>query len=440
MIRVPGLGPVLRASRQLLRGAARARQDPAALWRRSDRFGLRDVLSEATAGVGSRPGRLALTVLGTVLGIASVVVTVGLAQTAANRINDRFDAVAATHASAAAATRTNNNGENVPIGSLPWDSPSRAMRLNGVEAAASVSEIALPPGTEISAVSVHDPTQSRSMSPTVVAVSPELPDAVGATISQGRFFDSGHDVRGDRVAVLGADAARRLGISRVATLPSIFIGDEAYQVIGIISDTNRRSDLLTDVLIPEGAGRADFALASPKELELRIAIGGGPLIAEQLPVALAPTAPDSVTVTAPAAPGGVQSDVQGDVNVIFLALGGVALLIGGVGIANVTLLSVMERAGEIGLRRALGARRRDIAGQFVVESVIVGGLGGLIGASTGVAVVAVVSLLQHWTPILDLSVVGTASVGGAVVGLLAGLYPAWRAARLEPVAALRSGL
>jgi putative ABC transport system permease protein len=145
-------------------------------------------------------------------------------------------------------------------------------------------------------------------------------------------------------------------------------------------------------------------------------------------------------VMAPAAPGGVQSDVQGDVNVIFLALGGVALLIGGVGIANVTLLSVMERAGEIGLRRALGARRRDIAGQFVVESVIVGGLGGLIGASTGVAVVAVVSLLQHWTPILDLSVVGTASVGGAVVGLLAGLYPAWRAARLEPVAALRSGL
>ncbi|WP_240675107.1 ABC transporter permease [Cellulomonas endophytica] len=406
---------------------------------RGDRFGPRDVVGEALAGTGARPGRLLLTVLGTVLGIASVVVTLGLAQTAANRINEQFDAVAATQAVARPEQRTTWSGTQRAVGTLPWDAAERAERIAGVRAAATVSDVDLR-GATVSAVPVNDPAAPPQTGPAVVATSPGLLAAVRGELSQGRFFDAGNDRRGDRVVVLGATAAERLGISRVDRQPAVFLGERAYQVIGILGDAQRRSDLLGSVLVPEGTARADLGLVAPGEVQMLLAVGAGPVLAEQLPTALDPGAPETIDVQAPARPAGVQQDVQADVNVVFLALGAVALLIGGVGIANVTLLSVMERTGEIGLRRALGARRRDVAAQFVLESAVVGALGGVIGAALGVAVVTGVSAVQDWTPILEMRLVAAAAVAGTLVGLLAGLYPALRAARVEPVAALRGGL
>ncbi len=162
-------------------------------------------------------------------------------------------------------------------------------------------------------------------------------------------------------------------------------------------------------------------------------------MARQAPVALDPNAPEGFVVKAPTSGSALRENVQADVNAIFLALGGIALLVGGVGIANITLLSVMERVGEIGLRRALGATRRDIGAQFVVESVVVGLLGGLVGAALGVIAVVVVSVVQEWTPILDVRMAVGAALLGGVVGLLAGTYPALKAAAIEPIAALRGG-
>jgi ABC-type antimicrobial peptide transport system permease subunit len=125
-------------------------------------------------------------------------------------------------------------------------------------------------------------------------------------------------------------------------------------------------------------------------------------------------------------------------NLLFVVLGAVSLLVGAIGIANVTLVSVMERTGEIGLRRALGARRLHIAGQFVLESGTIGFVGGIIGASLGILIVVSVSAYQSWTPVLDLWLAIVAPLVGGLIGLLAGTYPASRAARLEPVEALRS--
>ncbi len=405
---------------------------------RSARFGARDLFAEASAGIGARPGRLMLTILGTVLGIASVVVTVGLAATAAGQINKQFDAVAATQAVARPATQNSYSGE-VALGTLPWDAQARALRLAGVEAAGTVSAVDVA-GANVTAVPVNDPSAARTASPLVLASSPGALDAVGGRVVTGRYFDSGHDERADRVAVLGADAARRLGVSRVDRQPSIFIGETAYQVIGIVDDVRRRTDLLTAVILPEGTARKDFGLASPDELHMRLALAAGPVVGPQLPMALAPTAPETIDVAVPPSTSGLRDSVAADVDTIFLALGAVALLIGGVGIANVTLLSVMERTGEIGLRRALGATRRVIGAQFMLESVVIGLLGGLVGAALGVAVVVVVSATQGWTPILDLRVVAAAAAAGGVIGLLAGLYPALKAAAVEPVDALRTGL
>lgn len=406
---------------------------------RADRFGPRDLLAEATAGIGARPGRLVLTILGTVLGIASVVVTVGLAQTAAGQINKQFDAVAATQGMAEPATSSRFGGQERALGRLPWDAAERAERLAGVEWATLVSSVDVGE-QDVRSVPVHDPSAVRTARTAVIATGPHAMDALGGRVVQGRYFDEGHDARGDQVVVLGARAAERLGVHRVDRQPSVFIGDEAYQVIGVVDDVQRRSDLLDAVIVPTGTAQAELDLAAPEELHLHLAIGSGPVVGSQLPTALDPNSPETIEVSVPRATTSVQQNVQADVNTIFLALGGVALLIGGVGIANVTLLSVLERVGEIGLRRALGATRRQIAAQFMVESVVVGLLGGLVGAALGVAVVVAVSAAQQWTPILDLGLVGLAAASGGLIGLLAGLYPSLKAASVEPISALRGGV
>ncbi|TNU73267.1 ABC transporter permease [Miniimonas arenae] len=399
----------------------------------------RDLLVEASHGIGSRPGRLVLTILGTVLGIAAVVVTLGMAQTGAGQIAKQFDAVAATQAVAQPATTQTMGGDTRARTTLPWNSPDRVLRLNGIEAAALLADVDVA-GARISAVPVVDPTAPQLAAPAVVAASSGLLDAVRGTLSTGRLFDAGHDARGDRVVVLGAGAAERLGVNRVDSQPSIFIGERAYTVIGILGDTARRRDLLDAVILPLGTARADFGLAAPGELQMRIDVGAGSLVSEQVPIALSPNTPENVEVSAPPTGGELARNVRGDINVVFLALGAVALIVGGLGIANVTLLSVMERVGEIGLRRALGATRAQVAAQFIVESVVVGLLGGLIGSALGVFVVVGVSAWQDWTPIVDLPLAFGSALLGGVIGLLAGAYPAIKAASLEPVTALRGGL
>lgn len=406
---------------------------------RADRFTLQDLLAEVGHGVGGHPGRLVMTTLGTVLGIGSLVVTIGFAQTAAGQISRQFDAVAATQAVISPNTTWSASGSEVATTRLPWDAPDRVERLNGVERAGLIAEIDLG-GARITAVPVNDPSAPESFSPGLVATSPGLLEAVRGAPTTGRYFDAGHDARGDRVAVIGARAAEKLGINRVDRQPSIFIAERPYTVIGIVDGMERRPDLLDSVIVPMGTARADLGLAAAAELHLRIEPGAGELVAHQAPIALDPNAPEEFEVQAPRRGSDLQESVQADVNVVFLVLGVIALLAGGLGIANVTLLSVAERTGEIGLRRALGARRRDIAAQFMVESVLIGLLGGVMGASLGVFAVVGVALVQQWTPIIDLWLVAGAAALGGVVGLAAGAYPARRASAVEPIAALRAGV
>jgi ABC-type antimicrobial peptide transport system permease subunit len=168
-------------------------------------------------------------------------------------------------------------------------------------------------------------------------------------------------------------------------------------------------------------------------------IGANRLIADQAPIALRPDNPRGLKVTAQPELTQVRESVSGDLDLLFLMLGAVSLLVGAIGIANVTLVSVMERTGEIGLRRALGATRRHVAMQFLVESTAMGFVGGILGASLGIVIVVAVSAFQGWTPVVDAYIPFVAPIIGGLIGLIAGSYPARRAASLEPVEALRSG-
>ena len=403
---------------------------------RADRFTFTDLLVEATSGIGARPGRLIMTILGTVLGIGSLIATIGFAQTTAGQIARQFDAVAATQVVITPATAQTGGGSTVATGRLPWDSPERVERLAGVNHAALLASVNLGDGT-VTAVPVNDPSAPAAAAPPVVAASSGLMEAIRGRVITGRSFDAGHDQRGDRVALLGARLAERLGVGRVDRQPSIFINGIAYAVIGIVDEMARRADLKDSVVIPMGAGRADFGVTAAGELQVQIVVGAGPQVAEQAAIALSPGSPENIDVSAPGGRSELGENVQADVNMVFLILGIVALLAGGLGIANVTMLGVMERVGEIGLRRALGATRRQIASQFILESVVIGLLGGLIGASLGVFAVVGVAMAQQWTPIIDPLLAGAAAVLGALVGLLAGWFPARRASRIEPVAALR---
>ena len=393
---------------------------------------LRDLLDEALAGVAARPTRLILTTLGTVLGIAALVGTVGLGQTAAGQITQRFDLAAATRV---VASPDDGGQEGEAATQLPWDAPERLKRLNGVEAAGTVSQVDVGDDLVRSVAGLDG--QKDGFKLQVMAASGGLFDAVRSVLQTGRFFDSGHDQRGDKVVVLGKNAAKRLGINRVDSQPAVFIGDQAYTVIGILDSVSGKAELLDSVIIPNGTAKTAFDLEAPDSVEIRTSVGAAQLIAKQAPVAIDPNKPSAIKIDAPPQQGGVRKGVESDLNALFLLLGAVALLVGGLGIANVTLLSVLERVSEIGLRRALGAARRHVAGQFLVESVIVGFLGGLLGTAVGVLLTIGVSLLRDWTPILDNKLTFGAPLLGAVIGLIAGTYPAWKASAIEPITALR---
>lgn len=393
-----------------------------------------DLLNEAVASILARPGRMSLTVLGTVIGLAALVATLGLSRTAGNRIVGRFDEVAATEIVVSARTAD----ASAEARAIPWDAPMRVERLDGVAAAGNLSTVDVG-SRQVSTSPISDPSRQTEFTLAVRAASPGLFSAVQGELRSGRFPDEGHSKRGDRVAVLGSAAALKLGVVSLEQLPAIRIGDHVYLVMGILDAVVRQPGLLSDVIIPEGTARRDFQLSTPELVVVQTRIGATQLISQQLPLALRPDNPRTLKVLSPAQPQRVRDRVQSDLNVLFLILSGVSLLVGAIGIANVTLVSVMERTGEIGLRRALGASRRHIALQFLLESATMGVVGGVLGASLGTLVVVGVSAYQSWTPVIDAFVPVVAPLIGGMIGLVSGAYPAIRAAGMEPVEALRAG-
>lgn len=399
------------------------------------RFSIRDLLAESTAGLLARPGRLALTALGTVLGIAALVATLGLSKTAGNQIVSTFDELTATKVTVRP-SRSNFGGGQDNASTIPWDAEQRISRINGVVSAGTKSRVDVE-GALARAVPVVDPLNPSEFQIPVQSSSPGLLGAVRGTMLLGRYFDAGHNDRADNVAILGPAAAAKLKIERIDNSPAIFIGDRPFVVMGIIDDVVREADLLNAIIIPDGTAAELYGLEAPDEVHVDTDNGAARQIGDVLSLTLNPINPDRLRTTVPPEATRTRADIEDDANALFLILGGVSLLVGALGIANVTLVSVLERRAEIGLRRSLGAAKRHIAAQFLLESTATGLLGGIIGASMGLIIVVLVAANREWTPVLDTWLAPAAAGLGAVIGLLAGTYPSLRAALIQPIAALR---
>jgi putative ABC transport system permease protein len=274
---------------------------------------------------------------------------------------------------------------------------------------------------------------------TVYAADPGALAATDPTLATGDLFGDWHQKRAEHVAVLGAAAARTLGITRVDNQPAVFVNGVPYTVTGIVADFQREPEFLLGVIIPTSTALAAYGppVDTRAQMLIETRLGAAALVAHQAPLLLRPDNPALFAVTAPPDPHTLRDSVTNDFNALFLLLAGICLVIGAVSIANTTLVAVLERTGEIGLRRSLGARAHHIAAQFLAESAALGALGGLVGTSLGVVTVVAVAAARQWTAILQPWAVFPAPLVGVAVGLAAGLYPALRAAWVEPVEALR---
>jgi putative ABC transport system permease protein len=410
------------------------------------RLSARDTAAEAVAGIVQRPGRSVLTMLGTVLGVGAFVAVLGLTATGAGQISRQFSVLEDTTVTVADNGPANDvaqPGTYPPIG-FPPDADAIAGRIRGVVAAGVWWPVALPQGTIFSASQALSGVTSQTID--LTAASPGAVKAMDLTMAAGSPLSTYENDTAQHVAMIDTTTAATLGISptRLASQPAVFVDGIAYTIVGIYSSAQRVVSSGSAMLIPENTALADYGNPQPgigtyEEAQMVIATrtGAAQEVAREIAAAELPTNPKRLVVTPPQSPLKLQGEVNGDLAGLFLILALISLLIGAVGIGNTTLVAVLERTGEIGVRRAVGARPRHIAAQFLAESTALGTLGGLIGTCIGVGIVVIFAASKNWTAVLNPVYTLPAPLIGTVVGLLAGAYPALRAARTSPLAALR---
>lgn len=394
-------------------------------------LGVRELAGEAYSSLVARPFRALMTAGGTIIGVGALIAIIGLADTANGQVSASFDVLAATTVVATDVRPLDGEELGYPF---TEDDIARARGLNGVVGAGSLYTVLTD-----DQVRGPNPAAPEPRNMPIVAASATVWDAVGATMGPGRSFDAG--LLDQPVAVLGSGAAAMLGMQGLAAPTAIEIGGRPFTVLGIVDDVERRAELRVSVIVPAGIA-ADLwgepTAAHGAELVVATRQGAARQVASELVWAVAPGAPDAISVEPPPDPRTLRESVSRTIQGLLLGLGIVSLVIGTFGIANSTLVSVMERRSEIGLRRALGASRGDVARQIALESALLGALGGLVGATVGMYTVIAVAAWKGWSPILKPWLLLIAPAIGIATGLLAGAYPAYRAAGLEPAQALRS--
>jgi putative ABC transport system permease protein len=386
-----------------------------------------DLFRVASIGLRSRRLRASLSALGIAIGIAAMVAVLGISESSKANLLQALDRLGTNLLVVEAGGGFVGNQD----AALPTTAETMLRRIGPVEEVSSVTSV------DATVLRTDLAPSDQTGGITVKAADTQLLDTLVGEMADGEWLDEAR--AGLPVVVLGSVTAERLGITDVGDGVQVWLGGQWFTVIGIMEPLELAPDLDTSAVIGRDIAIADLGAAeAPGTVYLRT----DPDEVDDVQAVIAPTAnpenPDQVDVSRPSDAIEARAAASNAFTALFLGLGAVALLVGGVGIANVMVISVLERRSEIGLRRALGATRRHVSVQFLSEALLLSAAGGLAGVILGAGVTAVYDLARGWEIVVPAVGLAGVIVAALVIGAVAGLYPATRAARLAPTEALRT--